>query len=175
MMLDEFCHKLLLSGYAHRGGGIFSKKINPKLLYWISVDKASSKNAVLVGCIFPELTKVIYKISEMTSVPAKPSFPLSWGPPIYSKEFSISRDATDDYSKSINEIEGYLSASNDLNDIVTGLLEGKLFSWNAPQVIAAGLALLGRCEELLNFKAGIEDNGVIGEFVDAAISMCKAR
>src|SRR3990167_7754498 len=169
-LAHEFREEMASMGFGHRAGGIFSKRISATLYYWISVDIHSGD--VLVGPVFPRLTKKIYEIAGLTSIPAKRTFPMTWGPPAFSHRLGALADEKLNSACSLVDIaERFLSDKTDLDRVIEALKRGELFSWNRIQVVAAGLAVLGKCNQLQEL-AREHDHGSAAEFVRTAVSLC---
>lgn len=172
VQLSKFCQALKDAGFTHRQGGIFSKKKGRMLYFWVSTDDQSPQRKVAIGCIFTSLVKKIYELTGKTSIPARPSFPISWGPPAFLIDFQIP-NSPHELPEAVQELEEILERFTDLETVIDHLLNGKaLFSWNRDHVVAAGLALLGRCETLQEFCSKSEKVGTFREFFEAALVDC---
>lgn len=171
----EFHQALRVAGFSHRQGGIFSKKEGKELYLWVSTDDHSTNGKVAIGCIFTKLVKKIYELTEKTSIPAHPSFPISWGPPAFLIDFNLP-ESVSDLEGAVQKLESILGRFTELDTVIDCLLRGEeLFSWNRDHVVAAGLALLGKCETLQEFCSRSAEVGPIREFLEAALDDCAAH
>lgn len=171
----ELYQALTDAGFTHRQGGVFSKKEGKDIYFWVSIDDQSSNEKLAIGCVFTRLLKKIYELTSKTSMPARPSFPISWGPPAFLMDFYLPESFSDPQG-AINKLEGILRRFTDLDTVIDCLIKGEeLFSWNRDHVVAAGLALLGKCEELQEFCSRSAEVGPIREFMEAALDNCEVQ
>lgn len=171
----EFHQALRDAGFSHRQGGIFSKKAGKEVYLWVSTDDQSTNGKIVIGCVLTKLVKKIYELTAKTSIPAHRSFPMSWGPPAFLIDFSLPENASE-HEGAVQKLEGILRRFTELDTVIDCLLKNEeLFSWNRDHVVAAGLALLGKCEALQEFCSQSAEVGPIREFLEAALDDCAAQ